>query len=204
MTMEPPEGSPSPSPETPDVPPAAAPVPPPAYTSPPAAAPASVAWERPEATAGPAPGIEFAPHGARLVAYIFDGIIIGILVSVIAIIGAIVIALGATYEGNRIVSVSTPAAVIGSIILFVSILVGILYFPYFWSHGGRTLGMRPFNLRVVRDSDGGAIGWGTAFLRLIGLWVAGLVFYLGYIWIFIDKRRRGWQDLIAGTVMIKQ
>ena len=64
--------------------------------------------------------------------------------------------------------------------------------------------MRPFNLRVVRDSDGGSIGWGTAFLRLIGLWVAGVVFYIGYIWIFIDKRRRGWQDLIAGTVMIKQ
>jgi len=163
-----------------------------------------VGWERPETSAGPAPGVEFAPHGARLVAYIFDGIIIGIMVSVIAIIGAIVIALGSTYEGNRVVSVSAPAAFIGSIILFVSVLAGILYFPYFWSHGGRTLGMRPFNLRVVRDSDGGPIGWGTAFLRLIGLWVAGLVFYLGYIWIFIDKRRRGWQDLIAGTVMIKQ
>ena len=204
MSMEPPEGSPSPSPETsaPTPPPQAAPPPPP--IPPPAAAPAAVGWERPETSAGPAPGVEFAPHGARLVAYIFDGIIIGIMVSVIAIIGAIVIALGSTYEGNRVVSVSAPAAFIGSIILFVSVLAGILYFPYFWSHGGRTLGMRPFNLRVVRDSDGGPIGWGTAFLRLIGLWVAGLVFYLGYIWIFIDKRRRGWQDLIAGTVMIKQ
>jgi uncharacterized RDD family membrane protein YckC len=83
-------------------------------------------------------------------------------------------------------------------------VIGLLYFPYFWANGGRTLGMRPFNLRVVRDSDGGPIGWGTAILRLIGLWVAGAVFYLGYIWIFIDKRRRGWQDLIAGTVVIKQ
>jgi uncharacterized RDD family membrane protein YckC len=223
MSMEPPEGSSSPSPETPDVPPdaatppaspaipadpappiAAAPPPPPVAAQPPPVAPPPVAWERPETTAGPAPGIEFAPHGARLVAYIFDGIIIGIVVSVIAIIGSIVIFLGATYEDDRVVSVSAPSAVIGSIILFVSVVVGILYFPYFWSHGGSTLGMRPFNLRVVRDSDGGPIGWGTAFLRLLGLWVAGLVFYLGYIWIFIDKRRRGWQDLIAGTVMIRR
>ena len=29
------------------------------------------------------------------------------------------------------------------------------------------------------------------------------VFYLGYIWIFIDKRKRGWFDLIAGTVVVK-
>ena len=64
--------------------------------------------------------------------------------------------------------------------------------------------MRPFGLRVVRDSDGGPIGWGTALLRLVGLIIAGAVFYLGYIWIFIDKRRRGWQDLIAGTIVVKQ
>jgi uncharacterized RDD family membrane protein YckC len=29
------------------------------------------------------------------------------------------------------------------------------------------------------------------------------VLYLGYIWILIDKRRRGWHDLIAGAVVIK-
>ena len=45
---------------------------------------------------------------------------------------------------------------------------------------------------------------GDGLLRLLGLWVAGAVFYLGYIWIFIDKRRRGWQDLIAGTIVIRQ
>jgi len=26
---------------------------------------------------------------------------------------------------------------------------------------------------------------------------------VGYIWIFVDKRRRGWFDLIAGTVVVK-
>jgi len=31
-----------------------------------------------------------------------------------------------------------------------------------------------------------------------------MVFYLGYVWILVDKRRRGWHDLIAGTVMIKR
>ena len=63
--------------------------------------------------------------------------------------------------------------------------------------------MRPFRLRVVRDRDGSAFGWGTALLRLVGLYVASAVFYLGFIWIFIDKRRRGWHDLIAGTVVVK-
>ena len=43
----------------------------------------------------------------------------------------------------------------------------------------------------------------TVILRMIGYWVSGAVFYLGYIWIFIDKRKRGWHDLIAGTVVVK-
>jgi len=166
--------------------------------------PPTVSWESPESEAGPAPGVEFAPHGGRLVAYILDGIIIGIVVTVIAIIGAAVLWSGSTMEGNRIVSVSTGIAIAATIIFIIAGVVGVLYFPFFWVRGGQTPGMRPFGLRVVRDSDGGPIGWGTGILRLIGLAVAGAVFYIGFIWIFIDKRRRGWQDLIAGTIVVKQ
>ena len=169
-----------------------------------ASPPPTVSWESPESQAGPAPGVEFAPHGGRLVAYILDGIIIGIVVSVIVVIGGAVLYAGSTMDGNRIVSVSTGPAIVATIIFIIAVLIGLLYFPFFWARGGQTPGMRPFSLRVVRDSDGGSIGWGTAILRLIGLWVAGAVFYLGYIWIFIDKRRRGWQDLIAGTIVVKQ
>jgi uncharacterized RDD family membrane protein YckC len=166
--------------------------------------PPTVPWESPEPQGGPAPGVEFAPHGGRLVAYILDGIIIAFVVTVICVIGAAVLWSGSTMEDNRIVSVSTGSALAAAVIFVIAGVVGLLYFPFFWARGGQTLGMRPFDLWVVRDSDGGPIGWGTALLRLIGLWVAGLVFYLGYIWIFIDKRRRGWQDLIAGTIVVRR
>ncbi len=63
--------------------------------------------------------------------------------------------------------------------------------------------MRLLHIRVVRDVDGGPISWGSAILRLIGYWVNSAVFYIGFIWIFVDKRRRGWHDLIAGTVVIE-
>ena len=61
-----------------------------------------------------------------------------------------------------------------------------------------------FGLFVVRDVDGGPISGGQALLRLVGYWVSGLVFYLGFIWVFVDKRRRGWHDLIAGTVVVQR
>ncbi len=166
--------------------------------------PPTVSWQNPEPQAGPAPGVEFAPHGGRLVAYILDGIIISIVVTILAVIGGIAIWAGSTVVDNRVTDISTGAVVIGGLLFLLAILVGVAYFPFFWARSGQTPGMRPFNLRVVRDSDGGSIGWGTAILRLLGLWIASAVFYLGFIWIFIDKRRRGWQDLIAGTIVVKQ
>src|SRR5262245_39001882 len=198
----PPEGSQPTSPETPDVPPAAAPPPvsPPLATTPlpplaappppagapppppPAAPPPAVAWESPEVAAGPAPGVEFAPHGERLVAYILDSIIVGVFVFAFIVVGFVVLGSGATIEGNRIVDITPFAALVSSIIFIVGSIIALLYFPFFWARGGSTLGMRPFKLRVVRDRDGGRIGWGTALLRLVGLWVAAVVFYIGYIW----------------------
>ena len=95
-------------------------------------------------------------------------------------------------------------AVLGGILVLVAVMaVSIGYFPWFWVKGGATPGMRIFNLRVVRDRDGGPIGWSEAFLRLVGFWVSSIVFYLGFAWILIDKRRRGWHDIIAGTVMVQ-
>ena len=161
-------------------------------------------WATPTETVGPAPGIEFAPHGARLVAYILDSILVTIVVLAFVIIASAVLFAGTTVEGNRVTAVDGGAAGAFIAILLIGIILAFLYFPFFWARGGQTLGMKPFGLRVVRDRDGGRIGWGTALLRLVGLWIAGAVFWLGYIWIFIDKRRRGWQDLIAGTVVVRR
>jgi uncharacterized RDD family membrane protein YckC len=111
---------------------------------------------------------------------------------------------GATTSASGRITSLPASASLGFLILFIGFVIALLYFPFFWARGGQTPGMRPFGLRVVRDRDGTSIGWGTALLRLVGLWVAGAVFYIGFIWIFVDKRRRGWQDLIAGTVVVKQ
>jgi uncharacterized RDD family membrane protein YckC len=143
--------------------------------------------------------VEFAPHGARLLAYIIDSFIVGIgLAIVAALMGLILVAFASTGPRSGIAVVALLA-----IVLFVALsIVAFAYFPYFWSHGGQTPGMKAMGLWVVRDRDGGPVELGTAILRLIGLWVSGAVFYLGFIWIFIDERRRGWHDLIAGTAVI--
>jgi uncharacterized RDD family membrane protein YckC len=138
---------------------------------------------------GPAPGVAFGGAGERLLAYLIDGLILFGLAVLLAI-GAFVV-----------VFIFPPLALLAFLAIFV---VDIAYFPYFWKTRGQTPGMRAFQLYVVRDRDGGPISTGQAILRLIGYWIDGLVLYLGFIWILIDSRKRGWHDLIAGTVVIKR
>ena len=159
-------------------------------------------WEAPSEPAGPGPGVQFAPYGDRLVAYILDGIIIGVFVIVATVIAAIV--LGTGLSGTRENPTVSPAAAGGFVaIIVVVIVIATAYFPWFWLRGGATPGMKRFRLRVVRDSDGGRITGGAAVLRFIGMWVSSAVFYLGFAWILFDARRRDWHDLIAGTVVVK-
>jgi len=121
-------------------------------------------------------------------------------VSVLVTIVAVLLSFGVAAFA---VAGADALAVLGGVLVIVAIFaVSLGYFPWFWVKGGATPGMRIFNLKVVRDRDGGPIGWGEAFLRLFGFWVSSLVFYLGFAWILIDKRRRGWHDLIAGTCVI--
>lgn len=151
-------------------------------------------WEPPaDLAAGPAPGYAFGGAGERLIAYILDSLIVLVLCILVFVVGLILAAV-------------TP--VLTGLVWIVGFLAVIfVYFPYYWVKGGQTLGMKPFNLWVVRDSDGGPIGWPAAILRLIGLYVIDSIIFgipVGLIWVFVDKRKRCWHDLIAGTVVVKK
>ncbi|MGK2849636.1 MAG: RDD family protein [Candidatus Limnocylindrales bacterium] len=165
-----------------------------------------VAWAAPVETTGPAPGIEFAPHGPRVVAYLIDSIIVTVVALAIVLV-PIVWAQGRVDAVRAAGGVAeVDGLVIVALIVAFAALFGVIlgYFPFFWARGGQTPGMRPFGLWVVGDRDGTAISWRSAVLRMVAMYFVSSVLYLGFIWIFIDKRRRSWHDLVAGTVVIRR
>ncbi|OGO59327.1 MAG: hypothetical protein A2V85_09105 [Chloroflexi bacterium RBG_16_72_14] len=174
--------------------------PPPSYSPPPGYSPPPQSWQAPEPDTGPAPGVRFAGPGARLLAYIVDTILLSAVFILIFFLFTALAIGTASADGD----VSGGAVGGFLLLILIAIVVSIAYFPWFWWKGGQTPGMKVFHIRVVRDADGGPISGGAALLRLLGYWVNSAVFYIGFIWIFVDKRRRGWHDLIAGTVVIEQ
>jgi len=160
------------------------------------------AWQPPETVSGPAEGVAFAPHGPRIVSYLVDILIVSLAVTVLSLIllaPMIMIARASPDE-----ALSAPMWVLIGLVSVAAVAVSFGYFPWFWARSGSTPGMKLTNLQVVRDVDGGKVTGGQALLRLLGYWVSAAVMYLGFIWIFIDQRHRGWHDLIAGTVVVQR
>lgn len=76
-----------------------------------------------------------------------------------------------------------------------------VFFSWFWIHGGQTLGMRAWRLRVQGD-DGAALTWPTAALRFAVALLSWSLLGLGLLWCLVDRRKRAWHDLAARTEVV--
>jgi uncharacterized RDD family membrane protein YckC len=72
----------------------------------------------------------------------------------------------------------------------------------FWRHQGATPGKIAIAARIVDAETGGPPSTARLVVRLFAYLVSALPLYLGFLWIAFDRRKQGWHDKIAGTVVI--
>jgi len=80
-------------------------------------------------------------------------------------------------------------------------LVCFLFYAWFWMHGGQTLGMRAWRLRVQRF-DGSPITLWQVLLRFLAAIPAWALLGLGYLWILVDKDRLALHDRFSESVIV--
>ena len=83
---------------------------------------------------------------------------------------------------------------------------GLSSLPYtilFWALYGATPGKMILGLRIVQARTLGRVGLLGSVLRYLAYSVSGIVLMLGFIWAAFDRRKQGWHDKIAGTVVIR-
>lgn len=116
----------------------------------------------------------------RLVAYIIDAIVLGIVTGI----------LGAVLD-------QTIAGLI-SIVVWIAYLIGTSN-----AFNGATLGKKILGMRVV-TVDGGVPDIKTLLMRyLLGYLVSGIIFYIGFIMIGFDANKQGLHDKIARTYVVR-
>jgi uncharacterized RDD family membrane protein YckC len=149
------------------------------------------------ATASPPDGltgaqVPYAGIASRAVALALDVLIADLVVllggALLALVGSLVGDVRLDTVGKLLAAAAWTAVVVS-------------YFVVFWTSAGQTPGMRALGLRVTTTS-GGAVGLGRALVRVVGLGLAIVPLFAGFLPVLVDDRRRALQDFMAGTVVV--
>lgn len=171
------------------------PPPPPAYPPPPGYPPPT-GYGPPPAypPPGPAPGLAYADFLVRIVAYIIDLVIMGVV--------------GLVVRAPLVVNRSGWAAY--GITVVVQLVVHGAYLITLWQRG-QTVGMRALNLSVLRASDGGRLTMDESLRRFVPFGLALITGPIGIlIWIAMavtvasDSRGQGLHDRLGGSVVVRR
>jgi len=87
--------------------------------------------------------------------------------------------------------------------LLLGYVVPIVATIWFWLNFLGTPGKMATNLKIVDAKTGNKLTLGQAIGRYFAYIPAILPLGLGIIWVGIDKKKQGWHDKLAGTVVIK-
>jgi uncharacterized RDD family membrane protein YckC len=90
--------------------------------------------------------------------------------------------------------------IIGFLLSYIFPIVAVLGF---WIYKSATPGKMVTNLTIVDAETGYKPSTGQFIGRYFAYYVSIIPFLLGIIWVGIDKRKQGWHDKLAGTVVIR-
>ena len=82
------------------------------------------------------------------------------------------------------------------------LLVSALFYVWFWTHGGQTLGLKVWKLKVV-DDNLCEIGMKKAAMRLVWSVVTCIPFGVGFLWALFNKNRLTLYDQLSGTRLVQ-
>lgn len=94
---------------------------------------------------------------------------------------------------------AATGTVAGSRVLLAHLfLMLLLYFAWQWLHGGQTLAMKTWKIRLV-SADGSPLRPAQALLRYAVAWPGTVFFGAGFFWAILDPDGQYLHDRIAGT-----
>jgi len=87
--------------------------------------------------------------------------------------------------------------------LYLLYLIGCccLYFTWQWTHGGQTLGMRAWNIRLVADNYG-KVSLPVATRRFLLALVSWLAAGVGFIWALFDPEKLTFHDRYSKSRLV--
>ena len=86
----------------------------------------------------------------------------------------------------------------------ISYILPFLITIIFWTYKSATPGKMILGMKIVDAETLDPVSKGRLVLRYLGYYMSMIVLFLGFFWAGWDKRKQGWHDKIARTVVIKE
>jgi len=87
--------------------------------------------------------------------------------------------------------------------MIVQLLLPAILIVGFWIWKSTTPGKMVVSAKIVDAKTLGEPSTGQLIVRYVGYFISAFVFGLGFLWVAFDKRKQGWHDKIAGTLVVK-
>jgi uncharacterized RDD family membrane protein YckC len=132
----------------------------------------------------------YAGFWMRVLATLIDSVILSVLV----------IALLLAYYGTSDLA-QAQSGLEGALGNALQIVVSVAIIV-FWRYWGGTPGKMLLSQRIVDARTGKPASTGKLIGRFFAYIVSTIPLGLGFLWVAFDRRKQGWHDKLAGTVVI--
>lgn len=150
----------------------------------------------------PQRGVTFSKNYAgffiRLVAYTIDNVVLSVI-SLLLFVAAYVLMRS---NADVVVEPLNFLRIMYVPLFITTTIIEGVYFIYFHAVTGQTVGKMLCRIQVT-DTYGNLLGFRGSCIRMLGYMLSRLCFYMGFLWIAIDKHKQGWHDKIAGSYVKK-
>lgn len=147
----------------------------------------------------------------RIMVMVYDGLLLvsaafftsALIMGIFTWLGPDAFFMATDPENPKLLERSELGRIVGGTLVTINVIVvSFVFYGWFWTHGGQTLGMKAWNLYLIKP-DGKFISWPTAFKRYLAAIVSLACFGLGFTWSLLDSRNRTWHDMLTNTLIIK-
>ncbi|HEX7937438.1 MAG TPA: RDD family protein [Gemmatimonadaceae bacterium] len=157
------------------------------------------------------PGERYAGFWIRFVASVVDSILVSVIIGPIA---------GALYKKPDVTGALVTAAQSGDVSAVAVGLIGAFQptsvgefllnavlpaaaIVAFWIYRSATPGKMLTRTRIVDAATGGEPSTAQFIVRYLGYFVSVFGLFGGFFWVAVDRRKQGWHDKIAGTLVLR-
>ena len=164
--------------------------------------------------------LKLAPNGKRIVAYLID-VVIPYVYLIIAIVTLYVLGGQNAYgsSGSDImdpfgmygfddgfsngISNSVSIGLISALLIMSLVFLAYLAVQIYFYTKSKSIGKAIMGLQVVSSKNGEPVSvWWMLLREWVVKDVSGAILYIGYIWAFIDDKKRTWHDKICDTYVV--